>query len=304
MQLAEIRKSLYAPQFKDNFIQIAGIDEGKFKSEIGFAVQQIKNNPKILEASAESVFTAVMNAARLGLSLNPAQKQSYLIPRWSKGGTVAHLEPSYMGLIHLAIGKSIKKIDSCVVYDNDKIKLGARMEVLEHSPYWLNGHSSKGKIIGVYSFAELTIGSSSWEFMGLDEVEEIRESSESWKAFKAGKLKTCVWDQHPGEMIKKTCIKRHLKRLQSGDSKLSEAIELTDTDWKQQASTSHVSYAEQMLFQAHISDEERELLTEELHYADRERVTEIIEQCKNSMPNEGKTKQGLTAEQTAHLDSI
>lgn len=304
MELAEIKKQVLTPSFKKNFIEMMGINEGKFKVEIGFALQQIEANPAILKADAKSVLTAIMNAARVGLSLNPAQKQAYLIPRFNRGGVKAHLEPSYMGLIHLAIGNSIKTIEANTVRENDLFEMDGRMQVSKHLPYWANGHSKPGKIIAVYSVATLPDGLESFEFMGAHEVEQIKQSSESWKAYKAGKIKTCVWVDHEGEMTKKTVLKRHLKRLQSGDKQLSEAIELSDTDWSVEPTHSQISYAESMIERAAFSAEQKAELLDELTEADAARVSEIIEDCKATQANDGKTENGLTAEQTAHLNTI
>ena len=78
-----------------------GFSPEKFNKEAGF-VCQIWNDPKnsyLRNSTKESLMSAVISIAQTGLTLNPIAKQAYLIPRSSKDGIQAHLEPSYIGLM-------------------------------------------------------------------------------------------------------------------------------------------------------------------------------------------------------------
>jgi hypothetical protein len=59
------------------------------------------------------------------------------------------------------------------------------------------------------------------------------EKSESYKAFTAGKVKSCIWSDHWGEMAKKTVIKRLFKYLPKTDKfeHMAQAVAALDEDY-------------------------------------------------------------------------
>ena len=84
-------------------MQSAGFSPEKVKQEISFAIQIINKSPQLQKCSKESLQVAVLNISNIGLSLNPASKEAYLIPRWNSAAkqNEACLEPSYVGLVKL-----------------------------------------------------------------------------------------------------------------------------------------------------------------------------------------------------------
>jgi recombination protein RecT len=90
-----------------------------FEREAEFAIQVLeKNNYAMTVAmnNRSSVVAAVKNIAAIGISLNPAKKQAYLVPR---GGAIC-LDISYMGLLDLAIASgSIRWGQARLVYEQD-----------------------------------------------------------------------------------------------------------------------------------------------------------------------------------------
>ncbi len=81
---------------------------GNFEREAGFAMQVLMASDYTLSVARgdpQSVIDAVSNVAAVGLSLNPAKKQAYLIPRAVRKGTKPKivLDISYIGLLDLAI---------------------------------------------------------------------------------------------------------------------------------------------------------------------------------------------------------
>src|SRR5574343_1543303 len=95
----------------------------KFEQEAGFAVQALQSNDYLARIAYEnrpSLVNAVTNIATIGISLNPAKKQAYLVPR---DGRVC-LDISYMGLMDLAIDSgSIKWAQAELVYSTDVFSL-------------------------------------------------------------------------------------------------------------------------------------------------------------------------------------
>ena len=201
------------------------------EQEISFAMQAINSSEGLKKCSKESLLKAVYNIALTGLSLNPVLKYAYLIPRWSPSGSVAVLEPSYQGLIKLLTDTgSIVAIYANIVYEGDDFEVvyGTTSEIV-HKPKF----KSK-KILMVYAVAVLA-GSNfkQFEVMDIEEINAIKEKSESYKAFKSGKVKSCIWEEHNGEMCKKTVIKRLFKYLPKTDkfNNVAHAIAVLDEDY-------------------------------------------------------------------------
>lgn len=102
--IALLSEAVYA--LRENFTTVA-VDRGiNFDKEAGFALQILSGSDSMMSAAMnnrQSVENAVTNVAAIGISLNPALKQAYLVVR--KG--VICLDLSYMGLIHLAISAGL-----------------------------------------------------------------------------------------------------------------------------------------------------------------------------------------------------
>src|SRR5574343_1985850 len=94
-----------------------------FEREAGFALQVISGNDyamRIAMENRQSVMNAVFNVAAIGISLNPAKRQAYLVPRDGK----ICLDLSYMGLLDLAIQSgSIMWGQAELVYSADGLEL-------------------------------------------------------------------------------------------------------------------------------------------------------------------------------------
>lgn len=199
--------------------------------EISFAMQAINASTQLQQCSTESLQKAVYNIALTGLSLNPVMKYAYLVPRWSKLGTQAVLEPSYQGLIKLLTDTgSVTAIYAHLVNEGDEFELsyGTSVEII-HRPKFKTTN-----VTHVYAVAILPDGYKQIEVMTIDEVNAIKERSESYKAYSAGKIKSCIWAEHFGEMAKKTVIKRIFKYLPKSEKfdKVATAIALADEDYR------------------------------------------------------------------------
>ena len=173
-----------------------------YDKEAMFAVQAIRKNDylmKIANDNPESLRSAVINIAAIGLSLNPAEKLAYLVPR--KGE--ACLDISYIGLIKLATDTgSIMWARAELVHENDAFTYhGATKEpeLVCPSPF------DRGAVQGVYCTAKTKEGDYLSGIMSIEEIYDIRNRSE---AFKKG---YGPWVTDEGEMIKKTIIKRESK---------------------------------------------------------------------------------------------
>ena len=82
------------------FTEIAVADGNlvTYQREAMFALQAVAKIEFLQKCSTESLRNAVINVAAVGLTINPAMKLAYLVPR--KG--VACLDISYIGLVKIA----------------------------------------------------------------------------------------------------------------------------------------------------------------------------------------------------------
>ena len=193
-----------------------------FVKEANFALQIIQNNPKGWQnVDLVSIRSAVENIAFTGLTLNPAMKLAYLIPRKGK----AVLDPSYMGLTKILTDSgSVKKVSAVVVYDDEQFECNAstRMVVVHEQRYaeTEKEHMAR-KVIGAYSCATLADGSLDYEFMPGWELEKIKSKSDGANS------QYSPWQESnwADEMRKKTVIKRHYKYLPKSEQ-ISNVIDL------------------------------------------------------------------------------
>lgn len=181
-----------------------------FEREAGFAIQQLARNDFTMTVamnSRQSVYDAVVNIAAIGISLNPAKKQAYLVPR---DGRIC-LDVSYMGLMDLAQATgSVKWAQAALVHEADTFTLNG----LDKPPTHVFNPFSKerGSVVGVYCTVKTAEGDYLTHTMTYDDCIAIRDRSQAWKSYKAGKAKSPgPWGTDEGEMVKKTCVKQAYK---------------------------------------------------------------------------------------------
>jgi recombination protein RecT len=198
----------------------------KFEREAGFAIQVLQQNDYALGLATknrQSVIDAVTNVAAIGISLNPAKKQAYLVPRDGK----ICLDISYIGMVELAVASgSVRWVKAELVREQDKFSLQGydKPPAHDYSPF----SKDRGEIVGVYCVAKTADGDYLTDTMSIDEVNAIRDRSTAWKAW-VEKKKKCPWVTDPGEMIKKTIVKRSSKMWPKTE-RLDEAIRHLNTE--------------------------------------------------------------------------
>lgn len=199
------------------FVQIAptGIN---FHKEAEFALQ-ILGNPKnsflkdVALKNPGSLQNAVMNLSTIGLTLNPALKFAYLVPR--DGGIC--LDISYMGLSKLATDTgSVLWVQAAVVYKKDDFKLQGHGLPVIHN---YDPRSDRGEFDGAYCTAKLHNGDHLVTYMSAAEILKIKSRSE------AGKKDVGPWTSDFLEMAKKCPIKQGSK-LWPKTERLQKAIDI------------------------------------------------------------------------------
>jgi recombination protein RecT len=221
--LATIEQDVYS--VRERFDAIAS-QPANFEREAGFAIQLLTASDyamKIATENRQSVINAVTNIAAIGISLNPAKKQAYLVPRDGK----ICLDISYMGLLDIAIQSgSIMWGQAEIVHEADKFELHGFDKPPTHArdPF----SKDRGPIIGVYVVVKTRDGDYLTTTMTIDEVFDIRDRSAAWRAWE-NKQKKCPWVTDEGEMVKKTVIKRAYKLWPKTD-RLDNAVHFLNTE--------------------------------------------------------------------------
>ena len=180
-----------------------------FNREAGFAIQILTNNPYLMKCDPDSVKHAVVNVALTGITLNPALKYAYLVPRKVKNELKCILDISYMGMIKiLTDAGAVKNVDAGVIYQNDRYDFRRGSDpYLKHIP----ALSGRGEKIGAYAIAFLRDGGFQFEILGREDIEKVRATSESYKNEEGRKYSP--WETWEDEMWKKTVLKRLFKLL-------------------------------------------------------------------------------------------
>lgn len=214
---------------KAEFEQVCAEPSINFKRESEFAMQIFANNDylaKIAVANPVSTRSAVMNVAGIGISLNPAQKLAYLVPR--KGSIC--LDISYMGLMHIAQQSgAIKWCQSAIVRKNDQF----RREGLDKPPIHIYNDfdtaEQRGDIVGAYVVIKTDDGDYLTHTMRIDAIFAIRDRSEAWKKYKSDNSKKCPWVTDEEQMILKTVVKQAAKYWPRRE-RLDAAIDHVNTE--------------------------------------------------------------------------
>jgi phage RecT family recombinase len=218
---------------EERFNQIAP-SSMKYEAEKGFAIQLLKNSSYLMQvatAAPQSLQQAITNVAAIGLSLNPAEKMAYLIPRnikisKDKWETRVFLEPSYIGLIRLATNSgSIDWIQANTVHESDTFTDNGMGDKPTHVFDAFANKEKRGDVVGVYAVAKTSKGDYLTATMSLDRILEIRDRSESYKKYQSG-----VWVTDFEEMAKKAVIRLLFKTLPRTDenSRMAMAVEISN----------------------------------------------------------------------------
>lgn len=160
-------------------------------------IMQINSNKDLRNCSVESLARGCIQATTLGLDIG-VLGSAYLVPY----GGEASLTIGYQGYIDLAYKSGMKAIHTGIVRKNDDYH--ATEDSFSHNFDPFDTEENRGPVVGVYALVILPTGESYSELMTVHEIEEIRCGSHS--------ANSPAWRVHWGEMAKKVCIRRALKR--------------------------------------------------------------------------------------------
>ena len=189
-------------------------------AEMNYAIQLLTANQYaagIAVKNPVSVQNALRNASAIGISLNPANKHAYLVPR---SGAIC-LDISYMGLMHLAQSTgSIEWGQAKLVYQADTyVNQGIDKAPLHQYPAF----GARGELVGAYCTVKTSTGAYLTEEMSIEQINNVKMRSES------AKKNSGPWVTDFEEMCRKTAVKRAAKYWPKVD-RLNQAVEYLNTD--------------------------------------------------------------------------
>lgn len=274
----------------------AGLPPEQVQRELSFAVQAINSSRFLQQCDAMSIMAAVVNCANIGLTLNPAAKEAYLIPRNGR----AVFDASYVGLIKLIVQANlVRSIVANVVYEVDKFEINAADNIspVKHMPFLKPGRTDTDRV-GYYAVATLVDGSRQPEWMDMQQIHAVRDCSDSYKAFKKGSLKEqhCPWVLHADEMGRKTVVKRIYKYLpRTGDGhvmeKIDKVIQIDDQDYG--ITMKQHGFIESLLMGTTLPFEETQKIYREMNDYSYTQASDCIARLK-AYQNQSLTRQGDT----------
>ena len=185
------------------------------------AIADFERQPGLIEAcvqAPDTVIDALSVAANCGLVPGSAHGQFYLIPRWNskRQSMTATFIIGYKGMIDMAYRHPrVHKCEGFLVYEGEPFEWepGAGKLMHKWSPHVTRGED---KVVAAYSRVVLTVANGTTvdqeplvSVMTRDEILAVRDRSDAWKAFTAGKIKSTPWSTDPGPMMRKTVIRAH-----------------------------------------------------------------------------------------------
>lgn len=185
--------------------------------ESQFAIQYFQRNDYLAKTALSnptSAQNAIINVAAIGITINPASKLAYLVPR---DGMVC-LDISYMGLLHLAQSTGSIKWGQCkLVYSNDTYESNGLDTAPTHK---YNAFGDRGDVVGGYCTVKTADGDYLTEEMSLAEIKATEATS---------KAKNGPWKNFWEEMARKTIVKRASKYWPRAE-RLDNAIHVINED--------------------------------------------------------------------------
>jgi phage RecT family recombinase len=261
-------------------IQQFGVDPAIIQKEITFALNIVNSNNKLKQCSQDTILASIIQAANLGLTLNPESGECALIPR----GNQCSLMPMYQGIANIAYRNgNIVQLITKPVHEKDNFEI--REHDNENPITHTRGFGDRGDIIGFYTIIVFKDGRKQAESMDIVEVHKVREMSDGYQYANRNGKDNHPWIKWFSEMGRKACLKRALKYVNTNSStELARVIELDNSDYK--ATDGQIQMIERLLPTATISHLEKGQIEDSLLMYGRTEAGDIIEKLEaNQLPN-------------------
>lgn len=174
------------------------------------ALTLIKGSARLMKCTPISLMACVMEAAQLGLELDPVLGHAYMVPFKDE----ATLIIGYKGFAQLMYQSGqVVGINAEIVRAKDKFKrtLGTERKLI-HDPAPVPAKDRWESWRGAYAVARMITDTTEFEYMEAEEIFKSRNRSRSWQAWLA-EQKPSPWETDAEAMWKKTPLRRLAKRM-------------------------------------------------------------------------------------------
>lgn len=187
------------------------------------------------EATIESVRTAALECAAMGVSMSPHAQLVYFIPRRQRrqfqNESKAEYErkvpwlvtatPSYRGLAYICTHYGGAQIVAAeVVFEADKFKYFGPIKEVEHQPTLDNSKRTESKAIGAYCMIILQSGHVRTEYVDAPTIARVRAKSDNPNGL--------MWKDFWTEGWRKVPIRRLSKLVMQTEPRMTTAVDVMD----------------------------------------------------------------------------
>lgn len=211
-----------------------------FARECVFAKHAINNSNYLTDIAMinpRSFEVAFLQLATSGLTLDPSQKQAYLVARNNR----VILDVSYIGLSRMATDEGLcEDIVVDLVFDNDEFESKGRRTspIHKYDPFGDKGSllltpndsgvvGKRGNFRGVFVDYGMKDNRNLVYFLTIQDIAAARAVSESWK--KIEKRDKSPWTNFPWKMVLKSAIKQTVHLIPGNRTKITAVIDYLNT---------------------------------------------------------------------------
>ena len=234
--IEKISSYLYKDAVIKRFSDMLG--EKQAQKFVASVLTAVMADPKLQACTPASIYLAAVRSATLGLSVDPAYGQAYLVAY----GNVCTFMPGYKGFRDKASENGI----GCHVtdiYDNEKIEtnlMTGEVRINGGNGFWRqaeqtagsNGHQVTGYLASWWDVKNPNSGEKHFLYMTIAEIEEYAQTYAP-----AYKQTSSPWNKNkltPVEMFKKTVLKRLLRKTAPMNPVVSRLLMAFEDDQQQE----------------------------------------------------------------------
>lgn len=244
--IEKISSYMYKEEVIKRFSDMLG--EKQAQRFVASVLTAVMADPKLQACTAPSIYLAAVRSATLGLSVDPAYGQAYLVAY----GNICTFTPGYKGFRDKAsengIGCHVTEI-----YDNEKVEtniMTGEVRINGGNGFWRsseqttgsNGHTVTGYMASWWDVKNPKSGEKHFLYMTNAEIEEYAQTYAP-----AYKFKDSPWNKNKlsrAEMFKKTVLKRLLRKTAPLNPVVSRLLADFDEEQQEQVQNAELEAAE------------------------------------------------------------